>query len=136
MSDVGSGSPLRITPTQADAAYSILCQHAGASDRPGERSAFVRYVTRERTRFDCVEWRFQGVLGFGGKFYAGEGTPCVGCYIDECGSTQAVCGNDFLDKKTRSPCEPRVSLGRKRPPEISANTKGFSDARTLPVGRS
>lgn len=70
---------LKITPQQADAAYSVLVQHAGANDVQHERHAFVRYVTSDAA---CAEYRFRGTLGSGGKFRnnGNRDAPYVDCY--------------------------------------------------------
>lgn len=67
---------LKITDEQADAAYSILVRHAGARDDEWERHAFVHHVTD-----GCREYRFQGHLGFGGKF-RNNGNNCNVPYVD------------------------------------------------------
>lgn len=62
---------------QAEAAYDILVEEAGANPDTGDRYAFVQYV-----RTNGQEYRFIGLLGFGGKFRNGTigGTPDVCCY--------------------------------------------------------
>lgn len=68
----------KITPEQADAAYSVLVRHAGARDDERERYAFVHHVVD-----GCREYRFQGHLGFGGKFRNNGNNgdvPYVDCY--------------------------------------------------------
>jgi hypothetical protein len=63
-----------LTVAQANAVYDILVKHAGASDALiGEsrdapvppRAEFVFQQTRQY----CAEYRSQGELGFGGKFW-------------------------------------------------------------------
>lgn len=70
-----------ITAEQADAAYTILVHHAGAYDHPRARDGFVYHVTD-----GCMEYRFQGLLGFGGKFRNNgnhENVPHVDCYSED-----------------------------------------------------
>lgn len=67
-----------ITDEQADAAYSILVRHAGARDDEWNRHSFIHHVTG-----GCMEYRFQGHLGFGGKFRNNGNNgdvPHVDCY--------------------------------------------------------
>ncbi len=53
-----------MTEAAAHAVWDVLVAHAGANDGNWERNSFVRHQTSTVER----EWRFQGVLGFGGKF--------------------------------------------------------------------
>lgn len=50
-----------MTPTTANAVWDILVAECEAN--VSERDSFVHYVTH-----DGIEYRFQGVFGFGGKF--------------------------------------------------------------------
>jgi len=52
-----------LTVEQAAAVWKVLRLHAGASD--SGRTSFISHVTDR----DAGEYRFQGKLGFGGKFY-------------------------------------------------------------------
>jgi hypothetical protein len=54
--------PDPMTAEQANAVYDILVEHCGAVEQ--ERERFTERQTYER----CSEYRFQGALGFGGKF--------------------------------------------------------------------
>lgn len=56
--------------------YSILVVFAGAHE--SERSSFVDYHLKG---YDWKEWRFQGNLGFGGKYYERENR--VSCYRED-----------------------------------------------------
>jgi hypothetical protein len=54
--------------------WDLLVEHAGA--RPDDRHSFVYSMIEQRylahnDSFQTSEWRFQGVLGFGGKLYRG-----------------------------------------------------------------
>lgn len=72
----------KISHDQALRAYDILVEHAGARDDEGERQAFAQHVAHvERP---CQEYRFQGKLGFGGKFWNDDRreTPFVNCYSE------------------------------------------------------
>jgi len=63
-----------------EAAYDVLVQHAGAY--PGERSDFVYELTRRDKGYRVEEWRFRGLLGFGGKFWRNR-TFYVSCYRED-----------------------------------------------------
>jgi hypothetical protein len=72
-----------INKETAEKIWAILVEDGGAWNPPGlrghfERDSFVRYVTKE----NGVEWRFQGRLGFGGKFYNNMGMWYVNCYAE------------------------------------------------------
>ncbi len=51
-----------------EAVYSALVEIGGANE--SERVGFVDYFTSPHEHSD-LEWRFRGLLGFGGKFYRG-----------------------------------------------------------------
>lgn len=71
-----------ITAEQAIAAYAILVEYVGARDDAMERHCFVHYLTER----DGDEYRFQGNLGFGGKFRNNgnhDCTPYVDCYPED-----------------------------------------------------
>jgi hypothetical protein len=75
-----NGAPRALRVDEAAAIYDVLVELACASSHNDERSGFVRYATADL----FVEWRFQGVLGFGGKLYAdGWDVPYVGCYRED-----------------------------------------------------
>lgn len=82
------GAPRTLRVEEAAAIYELLVEFAGAPSHADERSSFIRHATADRS----VEWRFQGVLGFGGKLYFdGWDLPRVGCYReDETPSRRAV----------------------------------------------
>jgi hypothetical protein len=67
-----------MTRAQAHIAYNILVLFAGA--HPQDRESFVRYVTDGGAYH---EYRFQGCLGFGGKFYDSASGPSVGYYPED-----------------------------------------------------
>jgi hypothetical protein len=72
-----------LTPEQANKIYDLLIEHAGASE--SWRDDFLYHQTREHV----PEYRFQGLLGFGGKFrrnsrWYGKGeTWLVDCYPED-----------------------------------------------------
>lgn len=74
----------QITPSQADAAYTILVQHAGARAHPFDRELFVYHVAK--AKHPATEYRFMGHLGFGGKFRNNgnkNNVPHVDCYRED-----------------------------------------------------
>lgn len=57
-----------MTPAEVFAqAWDILVEHAGNRDDPANKETFIRYYLDDK--FPGTEWRFQGDLGFGGKFW-------------------------------------------------------------------
>lgn len=56
-----------LTHEQADAIYDVLVKTVGAPER--QRGHFVH----AQTNAYVSEWRFQGALGFGGKFWRNSG---------------------------------------------------------------
>lgn len=67
--------------------YTILVEECGASDVDelyGPRWQFVNMMLNEP---QTTEYRFQGKLGFGGKFWPGNGSeldpPRVTCYQED-----------------------------------------------------
>ncbi len=67
-----------MTTEQANAVYDLLVQHcdAPASDDSWMRSDFIHHQTAGATD----EYRFQGSLGFGGKFWNCNGRWYVSSY--------------------------------------------------------
>lgn len=65
-------------PDISNRVYTILVTTCGASE--SERKDFVHAM--QRTEQLCQEWRFRGMIGFGGKFYCSD-LWCVGCYPEE-----------------------------------------------------
>lgn len=59
-------------------AYDVLIEHAKAA--PRDRAYFVRLFSTDRR---ANEYRFQGVLGFGGKFYRDDARYYVTCYPED-----------------------------------------------------
>jgi hypothetical protein len=66
-----------LTDKSLDAVFDILVEECGASS-----------VMREEFKLnwpECIEYRFQGLLGFGGKVWAGTvgRPPYVSCYLED-----------------------------------------------------
>lgn len=77
---------MKLTEEQANQVYDILVEDGGAIDRYDERlggshdrNNFIYNHTKDK--YPATEWRFQGVFGFGGKYYASNNR--VGCYPEE-----------------------------------------------------
>ncbi len=47
------------------------------------KHAFVAYFTEQGRPWQCREWRFQGHLGFGGKFWRNDGRHYVSAYHED-----------------------------------------------------
>jgi hypothetical protein len=62
--------------TVANLIYDILVSTCGASDNGWGRYDFVHH-------FPTSEYRFQGSLGFGGKFWVNHGCWYVNCYRED-----------------------------------------------------
>lgn len=71
-----------MTKDEANAIYDILVRECGAAEGDARhwngRASFVREFTKDRP---TVEYRFQGDLGFGGKFYPQD--MRVSCYLED-----------------------------------------------------
>lgn len=86
----------------ANQIYDILCDHAGCyRAKEGEidlsRMSFIRYAT-EGT---WTEFRFGGLLGFGGKVWNNAGRWYVSCYPE-----------DEKKRQTRAITETNAALDR------------------------
>lgn len=66
-----------LTDHTANAIYDVLVAEVGAAE--SDRGAFVHHQTKHE---ECVEWRFCGSLGFGGKFWR-NGLWYVNCYSED-----------------------------------------------------
>lgn len=62
---------------QANAVWDVLVEHAGASEDGREDFVF------HQTAGGCTEYRFQGSLGFGGKFWNANGRWYVSAYRED-----------------------------------------------------
>lgn len=69
-----------MTPEVAEQVYDILVATCGAAEQ--NRDSFVRYLS-DGEEYHGHEFRFQGDLGFGGKFYDSLGTWWVACYPED-----------------------------------------------------
>ena len=67
-----------MTKERANKIYDILVRLGGAAENG--RRGFVH--SHEGTpQVECEEWRFQGKLGFGGKYWSGQNK--VNCYYED-----------------------------------------------------
>lgn len=71
--------PYRLTRQQADIVYELLKQQCNAKEC--YKPLFVQSVIKQ-TRFG-MEFRFQGDLGFGGKFHSNSNGWYVSCYPED-----------------------------------------------------
>lgn len=67
-----------LTEPEARDVYQVLVAEAGASARPEDVDSFVIEFTGQ---MPTHQWRFQGALGFGGKFRFPRMT--VDCYPED-----------------------------------------------------
>lgn len=67
-----------MTAEQAHAVWDVLVADCGASPRDYERESFVAAATRDK--YPTTEYRFCGLLGFGGKFWNIDDKWYVSCY--------------------------------------------------------
>lgn len=64
--------------------WAILVKHAGAHDDPDAKVAFVSIARDYVTSGRCLEYRFMGGLGFGGKVWLNNNPkPYVNCYPED-----------------------------------------------------
>lgn len=69
-----------IPAENAQKIWRVLVEECGCRDAPDNRDSFVRYLAADNGFGH--EWRFQGKLGFGGKFYNDHFAWRVGCYSE------------------------------------------------------
>ena len=70
-----------MTAEQANAVYDILVERCGA---PGSSDSWVREdFMHHQISGGTDEYRFQGQLGFGGKFWNCDGRWYVSCYPED-----------------------------------------------------
>jgi hypothetical protein len=69
-----------VTRERANAVYDILVRLGGASNGTYTRESFV-HAHLGTQRVECQEWRFQGKLGFGGKYWSARNK--VDCYYED-----------------------------------------------------
>ena len=70
----------QLTEDQAKAIYQILVDICKASAHEHDLFGFVFHQTKPQ---ECTEWRFQGCLGFGGKFWRNSGKWYVSGYQED-----------------------------------------------------
>ena len=68
--------------TLANHLYDVLVTFAGAPDKGLTREMFVNWFGGQYQDFSR-EFRFQGSLGFGGKFWRNDGRFYVNCYNED-----------------------------------------------------
>lgn len=97
----------------------VLVPIAGAYDGPNDRDGFVS--DHLNTEYPCTEFRFQGSLGFGGKFRMQSDLSCaVECYpedetpnrqkvIDEANQVLAQLTAKAREIKTDSPSQQHLN---------------------------
>ncbi len=72
-----------LSEAEASAIWQVLVDHAGADDGPFDGEAFVHLQSASV----CVEYRFAGSLGFGGKFRRNRvwiGGTCTESWTVDC----------------------------------------------------
>lgn len=85
-----------MTTEMANRVYDVLVEECQANDDEMYRDMFVRYHTSEDCLFGGTsEWRFQGSLGFGGKFWIRQNRGWDVTYYPED-------HKDELDKKVKA----------------------------------
>ena len=75
---------IRISREQAASVRAILEQECGLTTDSQGRDGFI--MTISDPVMECQEYRFQGALGFGGKFRNNgnfDNTPYVDCYPED-----------------------------------------------------
>ena len=70
--------PIPFTEDFANSVYDVLVNVCGAAETM--RSSFVHEYT---SNHPSTEWRFQGKMGFGGKFYLRYDRMTVNCYQED-----------------------------------------------------
>lgn len=66
-----------------EACYALLVAEGHSRDEPMNRRAFVEYFMQPDSRDNPKEFRFQGQLGFGGKFWRRHSGHDVTCYPED-----------------------------------------------------
>lgn len=64
----------------AQIVYDVLIREAGATNSESDRMQFQNFWDRSD---DPDEYRFMGLLGFGGKFWNGRSDWHVSCYPED-----------------------------------------------------
>ena len=72
--------------------YNILVEHAGMYDCDSNKEPFLYHQNEKVSKYNrdggCREYRFQGALGFGGKFYNCNNRFYVTAYNEDIGDKQ------------------------------------------------
>jgi hypothetical protein len=76
----GAGRVNRITPDMSERIWRVLVEDCGCRDDLRAKHSFMYYLATDI--WSGHEWRFQGSLGFGGKFHNNCGRWLVGCYSE------------------------------------------------------
>lgn len=77
-----------MTPQEIfEKAYDILVHYAKAPRDDHYKDTFVSYFTERPLAY---EWRFGGLLGFGGKFWRNDNRYYVSCYPEDRTSNRTV----------------------------------------------
>jgi hypothetical protein len=63
--------------------WAILVQHAGARAEDIDQFLQACEQIQDRSSGDCLEYRFCGVLGFGGKFWRYQNRLYITCYPED-----------------------------------------------------
>jgi len=61
-----------LSKEKADKVYDLLVSIGGASER--DKGSFIHHHCV--SEYGCGEWRFQGKLGFGGKYFSRNNRVC------------------------------------------------------------
>ncbi len=81
-----------IPADKAQKIYDLLVSLGGASE--SMRDSFVYHHCESED--GCGEWRFQGKLGFGGKYYSARNV--VDCYTEDRNPSTIAIINELNDK--------------------------------------
>lgn len=70
-------------PELYERCWEILVEHAGASRNPHDHRGFILSCL-DNGKYDKLrEYRFCGLLGFGGKFWRNDGRLYITCYPED-----------------------------------------------------
>ena len=77
----------------AEKIYYILVEHAGYYDSESNKGQFVYHQSVKPSKYNqfggCTEYRFQGSLGMGGKFWNTNNKFYISSYTEDKGSKEA-----------------------------------------------
>lgn len=97
-----------LTENQAEQVWAILAQECGASNLYWEKISFVNEFSKD---VPASEWRFQGSLGFGGKFRFPR--MSVDCYPEDLTPAR----REAIDKANSRLTEFKLSIQPSNPHE-------------------